>query len=110
MTLKQLGNRLGISLQSVRELEAREARQTVSLAKLRDAAEALGCDLQVVLVPKQSLEDTMQQQAALKAREERNKVVHTMRLEAQDAGVEESLDEGKAAERWLAERVGRLWD
>ena len=110
MTLKQLGKRLGISPQGVRHLEEREASEGVTLAKLREAADALGCELQVVLVPKQSLEGAMQQQAALKSREERNKIVHTMRLEAQDAGVEYALDEDKATERWLTERIGRLWD
>lgn len=108
--MKQLGARLGMSPQSVLDLEARERSETISLAKLRQAAEALNCELQVAFVPRPSLGETIRRQAAMKAREERNRLVHTMRLEAQDAGVEEVLDERKATERWLSERIRRLWD
>jgi predicted DNA-binding mobile mystery protein A len=110
MTMAQLGKRLRISPQSVQSLEAREKKETISVAKLREAAEALDCDLKVVFVPRSSLESTMRQQATRKAREERNRLVHTMRLEAQEAGVEEVLDERRAIELWLTKRARRLWD
>lgn len=110
MSMQQLGKRLRMSPQSVLDLEARERSETISIARLRQAAEALHCELQVVFVPKPSLEETIRRQAETKAREERDRLVHTMRLEAQDEGVEEVLDERKATERWLTERIGRLWD
>ncbi|MDA1081676.1 MAG: hypothetical protein O2973_08360 [Gemmatimonadetes bacterium] len=108
--MRQLGLRLKMSAQSVLDLEAREGSETISLAKLRQAAEALSCELYVVFVPKPSLEETVRRQAAVKAREERNRLVHTMRLEAQDAGIESVLDEKTSAERWLSEHARRLWD
>lgn len=108
--MRQLGLRLKMSTQSVLDLEARERSETISLAKLRQAAEALSCELHVIFVPKPSLEEAVRRQAAIKAREERNRLVHTMRLEAQDVGVEGILDEKKATERWLSERARRLWD
>ena len=110
MTMKQLGDRLGMSPQSVLDLEARERSGTISIATLRRAAEALNCELRIVLVPSPSLDETMRRQAATKAREERDRLVHSMRLEAQDEGVEEVLDESKAIERWLSARARRLWD
>jgi len=110
MSMKQLGSRLGMSPQAVQDLEKRETSETISLAKLRQAAEALNCELKFVFVPRPSLQETIGRQAARKAREERKRLVHTMRLEAQDDGVEEVLDEGKAIESWLTERARRLWD
>lgn len=110
MTMKQLGSRLGMSPQSVLDLEAREQSETISVAKLRQAAEALDCELRIVFVPRPSLEETLRRQATLKAREERDRLTHTMRLEAQGEGVDDVLDENKAVERWLSERAGRVWD
>lgn len=110
MSMKQLGSRLGMSPQAVQDLEKRETSETISLARLRQAAEALDCELRFVFVPRPSLQETIARQAARKAREERTRLVHTMRLEAQDEGVEEVLDEGKAIESWLTERARRLWD
>ena len=110
MTMRQLGARLAISPQGVRDIEMRERNETITVAKLRQVADALNCDLRLVLIPRTPLETTMRKQAATKAREERNRLVHTMHLEDQDAGVEDALDESKAAERWLTERVARLWD
>lgn len=110
MTMAQFGTRLGVSPQSVQDLEQREQKETISVAKLREAAEALGCELKIVFVPRLSLESAIREQAARKAREERNRLLHTMRLEAQGEGVEEVLDEGRAIELWLTKRARRLWD
>ncbi len=110
MTMAQLGTRLRISPQSVQDLEQREKLETISVAKLREAAEALECELKIVFVPRSSLESAMREQAAQKAREERNRLIHTMQLEAQGEGGEEVLDEGRAIELWLTKRARRLWD
>jgi predicted DNA-binding mobile mystery protein A len=110
MTMKQMGARLGISAPAVSDIEQREVSETISIGRLRQAAGALDCELKFVLVPRQSLEATMRTQAARKAREERNSLMHTMHLEAQSEGVAQVLDEGKAIDRWLSERIARLWD
>lgn len=110
MTMRQMGSRLKISAQGVRDIEQRERSETITVAKLRQAAQALNCELRFVLIPRQSLETTIRKQAAIKAQEERNRLIHTMRLEAQSEGVEQALNESKAIERWLSERAARLWD
>ena len=110
MTMAQLGKRLRISPQSLKGLEDRERKETISIAKLRQAAEAMDCELKIALVPRTSLDETMRRQAAAKAREQRERLVHTMRLEGQGAGVVEVLDEARAIERWLTQRARRLWD
>jgi predicted DNA-binding mobile mystery protein A len=109
MSLKQLGKRIGISPQAVLELETREREESITIAKLRQAADALNCDVRIMLVPRTSLEETVRGQAEMKVREERNRLVHTMRLENQEEGVEH-LHESGAADRWLSERAARLWD
>jgi predicted DNA-binding mobile mystery protein A len=110
MTSAQLGKRLGMSPQGAIDLERREGDESVTLKKLRAAAEALDATLVVALIPNTSLEDAVQQQARKKASNERNRIVHTMRLEDQLGGVEDALDIDKSAEAWLDERRSALWD
>ena len=110
MTMKQLGHRMGVTPQAVRDLESREVLESISIAKLRAAAAAMHCDLRIVLVPRPALEETVRTQAMHKAREERDRLMHTMGLEAQESGVHDVLDVEQAAERWRTERAGRLWD
>jgi predicted DNA-binding mobile mystery protein A len=52
MTLQQLGNRLNITPQSARDLEAREAAGNITINTLRQAAQALDMKLVYGLVPK----------------------------------------------------------
>jgi predicted DNA-binding mobile mystery protein A len=110
MSAAQLGKRLGISSQGVLDLEQREKNESVSVGKLRAAAEALGCDLTIVFVPRRPLTTMLEEQARVKATEERNRVVHTMRLEAQDEGVDAALGMTEATREWLTTRAARLWD
>ena len=110
MTAAQLGSRMGISDQSVLDLERREVEGTITLAKLEQAAAALNCELRTVLVPMSSLEESVQRQADEKARSEQNDIIHTMRLEAQAEGVEEALARTRAREAWLTTRLAQLWD
>jgi predicted DNA-binding mobile mystery protein A len=110
MSAAQLGRRLGLSQQGVADLERREKSGAISIATLATAAEALNCELHILLRPKSSLEEVVRAQAEATARDERDRVVHTMRLEAQDEGLDELFDERKAREAWMTERLGRLWD
>lgn len=83
MPATQLAKRLDVVASTVTRLEASEADDTISLATLRRAAEALGCELRYALVPKQSLADTLESRAATLARQRMATVSHTMALEAQ---------------------------
>ena len=85
-----LGMRLGIRGSSLAKLERSEAADTITLGSLRRAAEALGCDLQYALVPKQSLESILQARAEQLAVEELSAITHQMSLEGQ-APTEEGL-------------------
>lgn len=110
MSAVQLGKRLGVSQQAVAGFESGERAGTISLTTLSKVAEALDCDLTVSFTPKTSLEQTMRRQATAKARDERNRVMHSMRLEGQDSGVGQVMDVDKAAELWMITRIAKLWD
>lgn len=110
MTARQLGSRLHITPQGVLDLERREADETITLDTLRKAANALNADLLVAVIPRKPLEQIVHSQALSKANDDRNRLIHTMRLESQEAGTEDALDQRKSVENWLTTRIGKLWD
>lgn len=110
MSAAQLAKRLGVTQQAVANTERNERNRTVSLVTLAKVAEALECELVVEFRPKTSLEDTVWRQAANKATAERNRVVHTMRLEAKHDGVEHVLNTDSAIREWMTTRISKLWD
>lgn len=94
MTTREFAARLGVSQSTAVALESSEAQDTVSLATLRNAAEALNCTLVYALVPKDSLEGTLRDRAREVVDKRLRRVSHSMRLE--DQGL---VDEDLAAER-----------
>jgi predicted DNA-binding mobile mystery protein A len=88
MAATHLAARLGVTTSTVTRLETSEADGTISLGTLRRAAEALGCELHYVLVPKQSLADTLEHRALALARQQMASVSHSMALEAQSTSRE----------------------
>ena len=110
MSAAQLGKRLGVSRQEAADLERRERNGAITVATLAKVAQALDCELRVTFVPKTSLDETVKRQATAKARAERNRVLHTMRLDAQDEGVDDALAQRHGVGDWLTSRVATLWD
>lgn len=110
MPAAHLAKRLGLVPSTVLRLETSETDDTISLGSLRRAAEALDCELQYALVPRQSIAQTMETQANKVARERMAAVAHTMALEAQATSNEtvdtqmkelaESLLKGSRRELW----------
>ena len=84
MSQADLARRMGISRQAVSQLEQREAEGSVSLSALEQAAHALRSELVYVLVPRQSIGDTLESRAMSVARQMTHSVRHTMRLEDQE--------------------------
>lgn len=105
-----LAKRLGVVPSTVLRLETSEADDTITLGSLRRAAEALDCELQYALVPRQTIARTMEAQATKLARERMATVAHTMALEAQATAPEtvemqvqemaDSLLKGSRRELW----------
>lgn len=101
MTATQLAERLDVTLSTVTRLETSEADDTIRLSTLRRAAEALGCELQYALVPRQSLAGTLESRATEIARSRMAAISHTMALEAQAT----SRETVEAQTRELAENL-----
>lgn len=110
MPAAYLAKRLGLVPSTVLRLETSEADGTITLGSLRRVAEALGCELQYALVPKQTIAQTMEVQANKIARDQMTAVAHTMSLEAQATSSEavdtqvqevaESILRGSRRELW----------
>ncbi len=110
MPAAHLAKMLGLVPSTVLRLETSEVDDTITLGSLRRAAEALDCELQYALVPRQSIAQTMESQANKVARERMAAIVHTMALESQATSNEtvdtqvkelaESLLKGSKRELW----------
>lgn len=85
MSLKQLGNKLNITAQSVKEIEQREQSKSITLKSLSEAAEALNMRLVYYLVPKEgSLKKMIEKRAYEVAKEIVLRTSHSMSLEGQE--------------------------
>ncbi len=83
MSTSELARRMGLSKARVGQIEKGEREHTITLDTLERAAEALGCRVEYVLVPREPLDDLVWAQAKAKARAEIAAVDHTMEIENQ---------------------------
>lgn len=93
--VRQISQRLNKSLPLVNYLEKSEADYRITLGSLRDAADALGCQLVYALVPKSgSIQELADEPARSKATANVRAVEHSMALEDQAVGrVREKIEE-----------------
>lgn len=106
MSAAALAGRLGITAGAVTRLEQSEAADRVRLDTLRRAADALGCDLVYLLVPRRPLVEVVHERARDVAREHVAALEQTMILEDQ------ATDRTKELEEQIIERMlerGGLW-
>lgn len=89
MRLADLAKRLGVTEGSIRQSEAAELDESLTLKRLRRAAEAMECELVYAFVPKTSLEDSYKEQIRKRAVADAGRVARTMALERQ--GVSDDL-------------------
>lgn len=85
MTAEQFANRLGHTRARVNQLENGEVHDAVTLRTLKEAANALECELVYAIVPKgnSSLEEIIKKRAEQMAKERIANVAHSMSLESQ---------------------------
>jgi predicted DNA-binding mobile mystery protein A len=83
MSGTQFARRLGVSWQSMDDLEKSEAAGTIGLDTLRRAAAALDCSLVYAIVPNGSLESLVDERARVLAKAALARAGQTMRLENQ---------------------------
>lgn len=111
MSSRQLAARMGLKQPTITALEKGEEMETVSLKTLRQAAEALNCQLVYALVPKATLEETVNTRARALADEQLARMHHTMRLENQALRARDLADEReRIAQSLLDGRASRLWE
>ena len=112
MSLRQLGNRLSIVPQSVKEIEQREKNGSITLKNLREAGKALDMQLLYGFIPKEeSLEKMIEKRAYEIAKEIVMQTSHSMMLEDQENSkqrIEKAIKE--RAEEIKNEMPGYLWD
>ena len=83
MSSREMAERMGVSQQSIPDIERSEQRGTIKLDTLQRAADALDCDLVYLLVPRRSLDEAVKAQARRKAAQLLSGVAHHGRLEDQ---------------------------
>ena len=96
MSANDMAQRMGVIQQNVFQFEKSEVNDRIQLRTLRQAADALNCDLVYVLLPRTRLEDAVKAQARRKAVGMLDPVAHHSRLEDQSLHPDEmqvQLDE-----------------
>jgi len=106
MSAVTLGGRLGTTAGAVTRLEQSEAADRIRLETLRRAADALGCDLVYLLVPRRPLTAVLRDRARELAHWQVAATEQTMRLEDQGTGNASEMEERLTEQ--LVERGG-LW-
>lgn len=112
ISLKQLARRMNVTSQNVNQLEQREMDGTISLQKLKDAAEALDMNFVYAFMPKDGTLDKLIEKRAYKVAEEIvMRTSHSMKLEDQE-NTEERLRKAiqDRAEKIKNELPKYLWD
>lgn len=85
MSLRQLAERIGISASALTNFEKREQSDTVTLATLKKAANAMDMELVYFFKPKSGyIKNAIEKQATKKAQEILNQSNQTMKLEDQE--------------------------
>jgi predicted DNA-binding mobile mystery protein A len=119
MTIRQYAARLEVSPSNVVRMEQRERNETISLAVLRKAAEALDADLVYAVIPRQTstraagetlLDALIHARAREVATAEVRRVGHTMALENQSVSAAEMESQIAVRTEALAAAPRRLWD
>lgn len=110
VSMQLLAKRMGLSPGRIAQLQQAEMNGSITLKNLRRAAESLECQLVYAFVPKESLQDTIENKAKEVAREILSSVNHTMSLEQQDIGKNSARDQYKdLVQELIAENPKNLW-
>ena len=113
LTSRQLAARMKTNFQNLQRLEQREVKRTVTLASLDRAARAMHCRLVYAIVPVEphsSLEDIVAAQAHALAQKLTSRAAHSMRLEGQGVGEDETTAQIDALTDELKRELdSRIW-
>ena len=107
MSLSQLGKKLGMTPQAVRDMEVRERDGRVTVKLLKKVADVFEMDLSYVFMPRRSLEELVLSKSLEKAKQ----MDQTMILEAQGVSKEELNNQIKEEQKKLSDKLNKIiWD
>lgn len=112
MSLRQLAERVGVSVSALTNFEKREQTDAVSLATLKKAANAMDMELVYYFKPKDgSIKNTVEKQARKKAQEILNQSNQTMKLEDQETNSSsQELELERLTKDIMSKMPQNLWD
>lgn len=110
MSLRQLGERAGITKASVAQMEQREADGTITLNSIRKLAAAMEAELFYVVLPRHGLKETVRQRAERLARRLTKDVSDSMALEDQATSEDRLRELIEYHTARILEDEGALWD
>lgn len=111
MSRRQLAKRLDLSTSRIQRLEADEVSGAVTVKTLRRTAEAMDCVLVYAMIPRESLEATLNNQVREKAAQYVQGASHSMALEDQALSNEANEKMLDAVAKKLLEKSSRtIWD
>jgi predicted DNA-binding mobile mystery protein A len=104
-----LAQRMGISQSAEAQFEKSEKERNITLQTLEKVASALNADLVYAIVPRKSLQETLEDRALVKAKERVLPLTNSMRLEGQATSNEYLNREVKELQKQLLENPKDLW-
>jgi len=112
MSLRQLAERVGVSVSALTNFEKREQSDAVSLATLKKAANAMDMELVYYFKPKDgSIKNAVEKQARKKAQEILNQSNQTMKLEDQETNSSsQELELERLTKDIMSKMPQNLWD
>lgn len=112
MSLRQLAERVGVSVSALTNFEKREQADSVSLATLKKAANAMDMELVYYFKSKDgSIKNAVEKQARKKAQEILNQSNQTMKLEDQETNSSsQELELERLTKDIMSKMPQNLWD
>jgi predicted DNA-binding mobile mystery protein A len=114
LSARQLGEPLGIQASSISQFEESEPEGKVTLHTMQKLANAMRCRFVYAILPEEpfeSLDSLLDDQATQAARDIAGQVGHTMRLEKQGIGLEQSNEQViELAGLLKAKMDSSIWD
>ena len=110
ITSAQLGKRMGVSQPRILEIEKSEKSGSITLDTLERAANKMDCKLVYALVPKNPLQDLVEERAQALAKKRLSTIGHSMALEAQLVLADDEKEQFEIMVRKIIEKAGsNLW-
>ena len=110
MTTSQLAQRMGVSQTRVSRIEKDDVASAITMRTLRQAAEAMDCQVRYVLVPNNELEQLVRHRAVAMTNERLSRTHHTMKLENQALAQRDlETEHSRVFKEIMAGDPSRLW-